>query len=58
MAGGALDTSLDRLLFAGGRAALRDTMVAGHWVVRDGHHAADEMLRANFGRLVARITAG
>jgi len=57
MAGGALDTSLDRLLFAGGRAALRDTMVAGRWVVRDGRHAADEMLRADFGRLVARLTA-
>ena len=55
MAGGALDTSLDRLLFAGGRAAIRDCMVAGKWVVRDGHHAADEALRADFGRLLARF---
>jgi formimidoylglutamate deiminase len=58
MAGGALETALDRLLFAGGRAAVRDTMVAGKWVVRDGRHAADEMLRADFGPLVTRFTAG
>jgi formimidoylglutamate deiminase len=58
MAGGALDTILDRLLFAGGRAALRDTMVAGKWVVRDGQHAADAMLRTDFGRLVKRFAAG
>ena len=58
MAGGALETALDRLLFGGGRAAVRDTMVAGKWVVRDGRHAADAMLRADFGPLVTRITAG
>jgi formimidoylglutamate deiminase len=57
MAGCALDTVLDRLLFAGGRAALRDTMVAGKWVVRGGRHAADETLRAAFGPLVARLAA-
>jgi formimidoylglutamate deiminase len=58
MAGGALDTILDRLLFAGGRAALRDTMVAGKWVVRDGRHVADDMLRADFGPLLTRFAAG
>jgi len=57
MAGGALETILDRLLFAGGRAAVRDTMVAGKWVVRAGHHAADAMLRTEFGRLVKRFAA-
>jgi len=56
MAGGALDTSLDRLLFAGGRAAIRDCMVAGKWVVRDGHHAADDQLRDRFGPLVASLS--
>jgi formimidoylglutamate deiminase len=55
MAGGALDTALDRLLFAGGRAAIRDCMVAGKWVVRDGRHAADDRLRAEFGPLLARL---
>ncbi len=56
MAGGTLQTALDRLLFAGGRAALRDTMVAGKWVVRDGRHAADDRLRTDFGPLVARLS--
>jgi formimidoylglutamate deiminase len=58
MAGAALDSILDRLLFAGGRAAIRDTMVAGKWVVRNGRHAADDALRANFGPLLARLAAG
>jgi formimidoylglutamate deiminase len=57
MAGGTLDTVLDRLLFAGGRAALRDTMVAGKWVVREGRHTADDRLRADFGPLLARFAA-
>ena len=55
MAGGVLERSLDRLLFAGGRAAIRDCMVAGKWVVRQGHHAADDMLRARFGALLANL---
>jgi formimidoylglutamate deiminase len=58
MAGAALDTCLDRLLFAGGRAAVRDTMVAGKWVVRNGRHAADDMLLANFGPLIAKLSSG
>jgi formimidoylglutamate deiminase len=57
MAGGALHTSLDRLLFAGGRGAIRHTMVAGKWVVRDGRHAADERLRTTLGPLLARFAA-
>jgi formimidoylglutamate deiminase len=55
MAGGALDRSLDRLVFAGGRAAIRDCMVAGKWVVRQGRHAADDMLRTRFAALMARL---
>jgi formimidoylglutamate deiminase len=55
MAGGALERSLDRLLFAGGRAAICDCMVAGKWVVRQGQHAADEMLRSRFGALIAAL---
>jgi formimidoylglutamate deiminase len=56
LAGGALNTSLDRLLFAGGRAAIRDCMVAGKWVVRGGCHAADDTLRTRFGALVAELS--
>jgi formimidoylglutamate deiminase len=55
MAGGALETSLDRLLFAGGRSAIRDCMVAGRWVVRAGRHAADGVQSSRFGKLVADL---
>ena len=55
LAGGSLDTSLDRLLFAGGDRAIRDVMVGGRWAVRDGRHAQDEHLRGRFGALLARL---
>ncbi|BAU77032.1 formimidoylglutamate deiminase [Metapseudomonas furukawaii] len=36
------DALLNRWLFAGGDRQVRDVMVAGRWVVRDGRHAAEE----------------
>jgi formimidoylglutamate deiminase len=53
LAGGALETVLDRLVFAGGDKAIRDVMVAGRWVVRTGRHALDDSLRDEFGSLVS-----
>ena len=38
--------ALDRLLFAGADKAIRDVMVGGRWVVKDGRHLADEQLRS------------
>ncbi|MNF90784.1 Atrazine chlorohydrolase [compost metagenome] len=35
------DALLNRWLFAGGDRQVRDVMVAGSWVVRDGRHAAE-----------------
>ena len=55
MAGAAPSTALDHLLFAGGDAAIRDVMVAGRWVVRDGHHAAELPLRQAFSSLMADL---
>jgi formimidoylglutamate deiminase len=55
MAGAALERSLDRLVFAGGRAAIRDCMVGGKWVVRQGRHAADDMLRSRFAALMGKL---
>jgi formimidoylglutamate deiminase len=57
MAGAPLDTALDHLLFAGGSAAIRDVMVAGRWVVKDGQHAAELPLRSGFSRLMHRLAA-
>jgi formimidoylglutamate deiminase len=57
MVGATAQTALDHLLFAGAGAAIRDVMVAGRWVIRDGRHAADEDLRGRFGRLMNELTA-
>ncbi len=57
MAGAATATSLDHLIFAGGNAAIRDVMVAGRWVVKDRHHAAEQPLQSSFAELMARVAA-
>jgi len=55
MAGAPLENALDHLLFAGGAAAIRDVMVAGRWVVKDGHHAAELPLQERFAALMTRL---
>jgi formimidoylglutamate deiminase len=55
MAGVSAETSLDHLVFAGGDAAIKDVMVAGRWVVKDGHHGAELPLRSQFSELMARL---
>ena len=52
MVGAAAQTALDHLLFAGASAAIRDVMVAGRWVIRDGRHAAEGDLHDRFTRLM------
>jgi formimidoylglutamate deiminase len=58
MAGAAADVVLDRLLFAGGDKAIRDVMVGGRWVVKDGRHSSEEQLRADFDRVMKDLSAG
>jgi formimidoylglutamate deiminase len=41
LAGAAQDGVLDRLVFSGAQAAIRDVMVAGRWVVERGRHRAE-----------------
>jgi formimidoylglutamate deiminase len=55
MAGASADGALDHLVFAGGDAGIRDVMVAGRWVVKDGHHAAELPLRHEFASLMQRL---
>lgn len=57
LVGAAADAALDHLIFAGGEAAIRDVMVAGRWVIKDGRHAAEEELRPRFGALMQRLAA-
>jgi formimidoylglutamate deiminase len=58
MAGVAAEGALDRLLFAGADKAIRDVMVDGRWVVKNHRHAADDQLRADFGRTMENLSAG
>jgi formimidoylglutamate deiminase len=57
MAGATAQTALDHLLFAGGSAAIRDVMVAGRWVIRDHHHAAEDHLRGRFAQVMGQYRA-
>jgi formimidoylglutamate deiminase len=58
MAGTPTGAALDRLLFAGADKAIRDVMVGGEWVVKDGRHRADERLRADFSRIMNSLNTG
>ncbi len=55
MAGARETTALDHLIFSGGSAAIRDVMVAGRWVVRDGSHRAEQRLAGPFKALLQRL---
>jgi len=56
MAGCAIDTALDHLVFAGASAAIRDVMVAGRWVVQDYRHGAEETAAARFRATMRELT--
>jgi len=56
LAGSSPDAALDRVIFAGAQAAIRDVMVAGRWVIRGGRHGAAEASRAHYGALMRRLT--
>ena len=58
MAGAAPDAAFDRLLFAGAEKAIRDVMVAGRWVVKDHHHAAEAGLRGDFASVMKDLSDG
>jgi len=42
------DAVLDRWLFAGGDTMVRDVMVAGRWLVREGHHPGEAAAASAF----------
>jgi len=57
LVGAAAGTALDHVLFAGADAAIRDVMVAGRWVIKDRHHAAEESVGPRFAALMNRFAA-
>ena len=49
------DAILNRWLFAGGDRQVRDVMVNGQWVVRDGHHADEADSCRDFTRVLKEL---
>ena len=55
LAGATAESALDHLIFAGADAAIRDVMVAGHWVIQGGHHAAELAARSSYAAVLRRF---
>ncbi len=51
------DVALDSLVFAAARGAVRDVMIGGRWVVRDGRHAEEERITAAYRRVAAELAS-
>jgi formimidoylglutamate deiminase len=49
------DSLLDAWMFSGSSTPVRDVMVAGKWLVRDGHHDAQQAIGAAFARTMRRV---
>jgi formimidoylglutamate deiminase len=49
------DALLNRWLFAGGDRQVRDVMVGGNWVVRDGRHGAEEETAREFAGVLREV---
>lgn len=57
MAGRSGDAALDSYIFTGNTSPVRDVMVGGNWVVRDGHHAAEDAAARAFADTLTRLLA-
>jgi formimidoylglutamate deiminase len=51
------DRILDRWIFAGLDRPVRDVMVAGIWRIREGAHAEDAAIDADFRKVLAKLAA-
>jgi formimidoylglutamate deiminase len=57
LAGQASADMLDAAIFGPARAPVRDVMSGGKWIVRDGHHAAEDAIFARYRAALARLIA-
>ncbi len=57
LAGQAADDVLDVAIFGPSRAPVRDVMAGGKWIVRDGHHIAEEEIFTRYRAALARTDA-
>jgi formimidoylglutamate deiminase len=55
LAGHGTDTLLDAAIFGPCRRPVRDVMVAGQWVVRDGHHPREAAVLARYRTTLAHL---
>jgi formimidoylglutamate deiminase len=58
IAGADADSLLSHLVFAAGRAAIRDVFVGGESVIRDGHHAREEEIVQRFIAVQRKLWGG
>lgn len=49
------DTALDAWILGGTQNPVRDVMVAGKWVIRDGQHPEEANVRAAYQKVMARL---
>jgi formimidoylglutamate deiminase len=56
LAGQGADTLLDAAIFGPCRQPVRDVMVAGQWVVRDGHHVRETAVLARYSKTLAHLS--
>jgi formimidoylglutamate deiminase len=56
LAGRGDDLLLDSWIFSGNSTPVRDVIVGGRWVVRDGVHVHEEQAAAGYRRAIARLT--
>lgn len=56
LAGRSRDTLLDSWIFSGNVPLVRDVMVGGRWVVREGRHPAREEIAARYLEMVEGLT--
>jgi formimidoylglutamate deiminase len=49
------DGILNRWLFAGGDRQIRDVLVSGQWVIRDGRHAGEEQSSRAFAAVLREL---
>jgi formimidoylglutamate deiminase len=57
LSGQGVDTLLDAATFGPCRRPVRDVMVGGRWVVRDGRHPHEDAVLARFTATLAKISS-
>ena len=55
LAGHGTSSVLDAWLLSGGTSPVRDVMIGGRWIVRDGHHPAEVAILDRYRRTMARL---